>query len=88
MATLEKRLTALERQVKTLSKLIKSGITEKDDLWLKLTDAAHALGLSPDTLRRKIREAQGNPESPYKKGIHWDGEKTYKVNVSRWNTVV
>lgn len=88
MATLEKRLTDLEGQVKTLSKLIKSGIAEKEDLWLKVTDAAHALGLSPDTLRRKIREAQENSESPYKKGIHWDRERTYKVNVSRWNTVI
>lgn len=87
MTAIEKRVSALERQVRSLSKLIRSGVTEKDDLWLKVMDAAHVMRLSPDTIRRKIREAQADPEgSPYKKGIHWDGDKTYKVNVSRWHT--
>jgi hypothetical protein len=85
MNTVEKRLNALEKQVKSLSKLVRSGATQKDDFWLKVMDAAHVLGVSPDTLRRRIREAQAEPEaSPYKKGVHWDGEKTYRINVSRW----
>lgn len=89
MTAVEKRLTALEKQVRSLSKLIRSGVTEKEDLWLKVMDAAHTLNLSPDTIRRKIREAQADPQgSPYKKGIHWDGDKTYKVNVSRWHTAI
>lgn len=88
MTTIEKRITALEQEVKSLRKLVRSGATQKKDFWLKLTDAAHLMGFSPDTLRRKIREAQSNPSSPYKKGVHWDGDKTYKINVSKWHTVI
>jgi hypothetical protein len=89
MATTQKRLAALEMQVKTLSKIIQSGVIQKeDDLWLKVMDASHVLRISPDTLRRKIRESQANPSlSRYQKGVHWDGEpKSYRVNVSRWHT--
>lgn len=89
MTAIEKRLANLEKQVKSLSRLVRSGATQKEDLWLKVMDSAHVLGISPDTLRRKIREAQADPVmSPYKKGVHWDGDKTYKINVSRWHTAI
>ncbi len=90
MTTIEKRLSALERKVKTLNSLIRSGVTEKEDFWLKLSQASHVLGVSPDTLRRKIRESQADPaNSLYKRGIHWDGTpKSYKVNVSKWHTAI
>jgi hypothetical protein len=88
MTTIEKRLSALERKVKALNTLIRSGVAEKEDVWLKLSQAAHVLGVSPDTLRRKIRESQSSAGSPYKKGIHWDGDKTYKINVSKWHTAI
>lgn len=89
MTTIEKRLSSVERQLKSLSKIVRSGATKKEDLWLKVMDAAFVLDLSPDTLRRKIRESQADPEgSPYKKGVHWDGDKTYKINVSQWHTAI
>jgi hypothetical protein len=88
MTALEKRLTNLEKQVRSLTKLVKSGVvTKEEDQWLKLADAAYVLNLSPDTLRRKIKAAK-NGEAPYQKGIHWDGERTYRINVTRWHTAI
>jgi hypothetical protein len=89
MNQMEERVAALEKRVNALNQLVRSGVTEKEDIWLKLSKAAYVLNLSPDTLRRKIRESQADPEGcPYKKGIHWDGKTMYKVNVSKWHTAI
>lgn len=88
MTALEKRLTNLEKQVRSLTKLVRSGVvTKEEDQWLKISDAAYVLHISPCTLHRKIKAAK-NGEGPYKKGVHWDGEKTYRINVTRWHTAI
>lgn len=74
--TLEQRIEVLEARVAQL----------EGDGWLKLSVAASKLGISTDTLRRRIHHAIAHPtESPFLKGVHWrDTGNQYQIHLNNW----
>lgn len=56
--------------------------------WVKVSEAAKVLGIHPETIKKRIRQAKQNPkDSPYKKGFSWRGDTIYFVNIEAWEKV-
>jgi hypothetical protein len=72
-------LTEIEKKLKRLEERIEALETPGEN-WQKLNKASQILGISTDTIRRRIKE-----NSKFKKGIHWRKiGNAYQINVNTW----